>query len=119
MKKGILILAGILIVLSMMLHVYITQKSIEADTVAEIESRGYAAENISEISIDHSYVRKIFGYNEWRIAVKFEQEPDVFFWFTRKGGAIRFEGVSSEPMMGPEEAIAYSEKYKQGTLLDE
>lgn len=106
------------VIVLLCLYVWIGHSFLKTGTVTEIESRGYAAEEISRIAIDHSYLRRILGYNEWRIAVEFEKEPDVFFWFTYRNGGIQFEGVSSEPMMDKEAVMEYSEKFKNGTLLE-
>lgn len=119
MKKKTIIMiacfmAAILIILC--LNVFVSREAIRSRTYAEIESRGYAASEISSVRLDHSYLRRVLGYNEWRIAVEFEEVPDVFFWFTYKGGRILFQGVSSEPMMDKKAIIEYSEKYKNGTL---
>lgn len=73
----------------------------------------------SAIDIMHSYINRILSYNEWRISVEFEKEPDMFFWFTYKEGKIIYQGVSSEPMMDKDKDIEYSEKFKNGTLLDD
>lgn len=118
MKKQIII-AGTLIMVSFLLcmHVFVQQKFIKTYTNTEIEYRGYTTKDISNIKIDHSYLRRITGYNEWRISVEFEKEPNVFFWFTYKDDRIIFQGVSSEPMMDKEAIIEYSEKFKNGTLL--
>lgn len=113
--SGIVVLLIITVALS--LNVFVMQKFIKTYTYTEIENRGYTTKDIAEIKIDHSYLRKILGYNEWRISVEFEKEPEVFFWFTYRNERIVFEGVSSEPMMGKESVIEYSEKFKKGILL--
>lgn len=113
--SGIVVLLIITVALS--LNVFVMQKFIKTYTYTEIENRGYTTKDIAEIKVDHSYLRKILGYNEWRISVEFEKEPEVFFWFTYQNERIVFEGVSSEPMMGKESVIEYSEKFKKGILL--
>lgn len=119
MKKKIIIIIGVFAVVSFLLcmHVFVQQKFIKTYTYTEIEYRGYTAKDISNIKIDHSYFRRMIGYNEWRISVEFEKEPNVFFWFTYKDNKLIFQGVSSEPMMDKEAVIEYSEKFKKGTLL--
>ena len=91
MKKKIIII-GVFAVVSFLLcmHVFIQQKIIKTYTYTEIEYRGYTAQDISNIKFDHSYFRRILGYNEWRISVEFEKEPNVFFWFTNKDNKIIF-----------------------------
>lgn len=118
-KKALIAVVCVFVIIAAVLYlnVIVTQKVITACTYTEIEQRGYAAEDIMGLKIDHSYLRRLLGYNEWRISVEFEKEPDVFFWFTYKNKIILFEGVSSEPMMDTDAIIAYSEKFKQGTLF--
>ena len=84
----------------------------------ELENRGYTSQDVSEIKINHSYLNKILSYNEWRISVEFEKEPDILFWFTYRDDKIVFQGVSSEPMLDKEEILDYSERFKNGTLLE-
>lgn len=99
------------------LHVFVTHNYIKTCTLSEIAHIGYPANEIRNIHIDHSYLRRMLGYNEWRISVEFEKEPNVFFWFTYKANRMIFQGVSSEPMMTQEAVILYSEKFKNGTLF--
>lgn len=106
-----------IIVIALCLNVFVQQKFIRTYTCTEIEYRGYTTKDVAGIRIDHSYIRRILGYNEWRISVEFEKEPNVFFWFTYRDQKIVFEGVSSEPMMNREKAVECSEKFKNGALL--
>lgn len=118
-KRALIFCVAVLLMITaaLIVNVFVMRKRIETYTYTEMEYRGYDAKDIAEIKIDHSYFRRILGYNEWRIAVEFEKEPDVFFWFTYRNKQIVFQGVSSEPMMDKESVIAYSEKFKNGTLL--
>lgn len=100
------------------LNVFVQQKFIKTYTYTEIEYRGYTAQDVREIRIDHSYLNRILGYNEWRISVEFEKEPDILFWFTYRDKKIVFQGVSSEPMLDKESILDYSERFKNGTVLD-
>ena len=120
MKKKHIIFSVVisLIVIALILNVLIMQKFIRSYTIVEIENRGYNSGDIGNIEIKHSYINKLLSYNEWRISVEFEKEPNVYFWFSYKDKKIVFEGVSSKPMMDKELVIEYSEKYKQGKLLD-
>ena len=115
----IVIILFLAIVISLYMNVYIKQKFIKTYTYTEIEYRGYTSKDVKEIKIDHSYFRYALGYNEWRISVEFNNEPDVFFWFTYIDKKIRFEGVSAEPMLDKDKVIEYSEKLKNGTLLQQ
>lgn len=114
--RTIIVLIVITVVLC--LNVFVQQKFIKTYTYAELEYRGYTAQDVSEIKIKHSYLNRILSYNEWRISVEFEKEPDVFFWFTYRDNKIIFQGVSSEPMLDKEAVLDYSERFKKGTLLE-
>lgn len=94
------------------------KKFIRTYTYTELEYRGYTPQDVSEIKIKHSYLNRILSYNEWRISVEFEEEPDVFFWFTYRDKKIIFQGVSSEPMLDKDSVLDYSERFKKGTLLE-
>ena len=100
------------------LNVFVQKKFIKTYTYTELEFRGYTARDVREITIKHSYLNRILSYNEWRIAVEFEKEPDILFWFTYRDNKIVFQGVSSEPMLDKESVLDYSERFKNGTLLD-
>ena len=122
MKKKKLLITVIIILLllaaGLCLNVFIQQKFIKTYTYTELENRGYTAQDVSEIKIKHSYLNKILSYNEWRISVEFEKEPDILFWFTYRDNKIVFQGVSSEPLLDKEEIRDYSERFKNGTLLE-
>lgn len=122
MKKKKLLITVIIILLLLIfglcLNVFIRQKFIKTYTYTELENRGYTAQDVSEIKIGHSYLNKILSYNEWRISVEFKKEPDILFWFTYRDNKIVFQGVSSEPMLDKESTRDYSERFKNGTLLE-
>lgn len=65
-KKKIIAAAAILtvVVLLLCLNVWVREKFIRTYTYTEIENRGYTSADVSEIKIDHSYFRRIIGYNE-------------------------------------------------------
>ena len=44
--------------------------------------------------------------------------PDVLFWFTYREKKIVFQGVSSDMIQNKEEYVDYSERFKNGTLLE-
>ena len=114
---GVVVL--VVIVFALNLNVFVVKKFIKTYTYAELENRGYTAQDVSEIIIKHSYLNRILSYNEWIISVEFKKEPDVLFRFTYRNDKIIFEGVSSEPMLDKEEILDYSERFKKGTLLEE
>ena len=100
------------------LNVFVQQKFIKTYTYTELENRGYTTQAVSEIKINHSYLNRILGYNEWRISVEFVKEPDVLFWFAYRDEKIIFQGVSSETMLDKDSVLDYSERFKNGTLLE-
>ena len=117
-KKFIMLISVILLIVVLVLNVFVQQKFIKTYTYTELENRGYTTQDVKEIKINHSYLNRILSYNEWRISVEFEEEPDILFWFTYRDDKIIFQGVSSEPMLDKESILDYSERFKDGTLLD-
>lgn len=119
-KKLLITTIIVLIVLIAMLflNVFVQQKFIKTYTYTELEYRGYTAQDVSEMTIKHSYLNRILSYNEWRISVEFKKQPDILFWFTYRDNNIVFQGVSSEPMLDKESVLDYSERFKNGTLLE-
>lgn len=117
-SKKIIITIIILFIVVLSLNVFVQQKFFKTYTYTELENRGYTTQDIKEIKINHSYLNRILSYNEWRISVEFEKEPDILFWFTYRDNKIIFQGVSSEPMLDKESILDYSERFKDGTLLD-
>ena len=115
-KISIIVLLILIILLC--LNVLVQKKFIKTYTYTELENRGYTAQDVSKIKINYSYLNRILSYNEWRISVEFEKEPNILFWFTYRDNKIVFQGVSSEPMLDKEEIMDYSEKFKNGTLLE-
>ena len=99
-------------------NVFVQQRFIRTYTYTELEYRGYTVQDISEIKIIHSYLNRILSYNEWRISVEFEKVPDILFWFTYRDNKVIFQGVSSEPMLDKTSILDYSERFKNGSLLD-
>ena len=112
------IIALVVLAAALCLNVFVQQKFINAYTYTELEYRGYTAQEIDEIKINHSYLNRLLGYNEWRISVEFVKVPDVLFWFTYRDNKIIFQGVSSVPMLDKEAILDYSERFKNGTLSD-
>ena len=114
-----IIIIFVVIIVVLCLNVWVQQKFIKTYTYTELEYRGYTTQDISEVKIKHSYMNRILSYNEWRISVEFKNQPDILFWFTYRDNEIIFQGVSSEPMLDKEAVIDYSERFKDGTLLEE
>ena len=117
-KKKTIMAILLLIIVALCLNVFVQKKFIKTYTFTELEYRGYTAQDVKEIVIKHSYLNRILSYNEWRISVEFVEEPNVLFWFTYRDGKIIFQGVSSEPMLAKEAILDYSERFKNGTLLE-
>lgn len=119
-KRLLIVTIMVLIVFISMLcvNVFVQQRFIKTYTYTELENRGYSTQDIREIAIKHSYLNRILSYNEWRISVEFEEEPDILFWFTYRDNKIVFQGVSSEAMLDKETVLDYLERFKSGTLLE-
>lgn len=117
-KKKIFVAVLIAFTAVLCLNVFVQQKFIQTYTYTELENRGYSAQDVREIKIKHSYLNRILGYNEWRISVEFLDVPEILFWFTYRNDKIVFQGVSSEPMLDKEAVLDYSERFKNGTLLE-
>ena len=114
-----IIIIFVVIIVVLCLNVWVQQKFIKTYTYTELEYRGYTTQDISEVKIKHSYMNRILSYNEWRISVEFKNQPDILFWFTYWDNEIIFQGVSSESMLDKESVSDYSERFKDGTLLEE
>ena len=112
------IVVFIVVIVVLCLNVFVQQKFIKIYTYTELEYRGYMVQDVRKMKIKHSYLNRMLSYNEWRISVEFEKEPDIFFWFTYRDNKIIFQGVSSEPMLDKESILNYSERFKNGTLLE-
>lgn len=117
LKIGIGI-AVLLIIIGLAIYPVLYKEALKDYTRDYLIEQGYSSQSIKNIDILHSYSALILGFNEWRISVEFEKEPDVFFWFTYRDGKIIYQGVSSEPMMDKEDVIKFSDMFKNGTLLD-
>lgn len=112
---GLVVLA--VIVSAFSLNVFVMQKFIKTYTYTELEYRGYTAQDVRKIEIEHSYLDRLLGYDEWIISVEFKIVPDILFRFTYRDDKVIFQGVSSEPVLDKEEILYYSEKFKSGSLL--
>lgn len=112
---GLVVLA--VIVSAFSLNVFVMQKFIKTYTYTELEYRGYTAQDVRKIEIEHSYLNRLLGYDEWIISVEFKKVPDILFRFTYQDDKVIFQGVSSEPVLDKEETLYYSEKFKRGALL--
>lgn len=118
MKKTGKLIIILLILIGLTIYPILYREIIKTYTKDYVVKQGYPAQAIKDIDILHSYSALLLGYNEWRISVEFKKEPNISFWFTYKNGKIIYQGVNSKPMLDKESVIKYSDKFKDGTLLD-
>ena len=120
-KKGMIIIATVLllVILGFALYPGIKRGAVQKAAENYVVSQGYSVESIKETEVEHSYLNKALGFEEWRIFTVFEKEPDVAFCFSYRNGEILFHGVRSEPLLPKDKVIEYSEKFKDGTLLED
>ena len=116
--KIVIGIAVLVVAIGLVIYPIMYKGTIKDYTSKYVVEQGYSIQSIKNIDVWHSYSAKILGYNEWRIYVEFEKEPNIFFWFTYRDGKIIYQGVSSEPMMDKSMVIQYSDKFKDGTLLE-
>ncbi|NLW24462.1 MAG: DUF3139 domain-containing protein [Clostridia bacterium] len=97
-KKRFKIIAIILVtvVLICSAYVFMGAKKAEKLTWEYLKAKGYTAEQIKKIDINHSFLNIILSYNEWIIKVEFVDEPNVFYIHTIKDGKIVETGVSGD-----------------------
>ena len=95
-RKRLYIAVGILavIVLTCLIYVLAGTKNTEKLMWAYLEDKGYTAEEIQDIDVNHSFLNIILSYNEWTIHVRYADEPDALYAYTVKNGQIKDSGVS-------------------------
>lgn len=71
-------------------------RRIEDKTYAYLETVEYTQNDIKDIEIKHAFLNKLLGYNEWRIFVEFQREPNIIFAFTYRDHEIIKQGTKSE-----------------------
>ncbi len=114
MKKLILLIMAVLLILTM---VSCNESNVEGKTYEYLETQGYTKDDIQSLQVDHSFVNKLLGYNEWRIFVEFKSEPDIIFAFTYRDGEIIRQGIKSDMrQLDKDEIKAYDEKFDNGEL---
>ncbi len=104
MKRKILIIVGIVLALALITVSFLfmfgkdnkNDESVEQMTYAYLEDLGYTENDIEDIEVEHSYINKLLGYNEWRIFVEFESVSDIIFAFTYRNKKIIMQGIKSE-----------------------
>ena len=113
MKKYIVLI--ILIIITIILsYKAIFRNIIKNKTYDYLETKGYIKEDIRNIEIKHSFLNKLLSYNEWRIFVEFESNPNIIFAFTYRNKEIIKQGVSGTPMPNKEEIRDYDNKFNNG-----
>lgn len=95
-RKRFYLAVGILavIVLTCFIYVFIGTKNTERLMWAYLEDKGYTAEKIQRIDVNHSFLNIILSYNEWNIRVQYADEPDAIYIYTVKNRQIKDAGVS-------------------------
>jgi hypothetical protein len=94
--KRFYIIAGIssVIVLTCFIYISIGTKNTEKLMWAYLEEKGYAAAEIQNIDVKHSFLNIILSYNEWTIQVQYADEPDATYIYTVKNGQIKDSGIT-------------------------
>ena len=116
-RKGLIFLLILILFLgSLMVYQIVTEHRIREETTLFLASRGYSPEDVSRLEINHSFLNRLLGYNEWRIFITFHREPDITFAFTWRGGSILRQGVSSDALLNKEEILAFERKFDNGEL---
>ncbi len=114
--KNIFALA-IVLLLTLSVTACTTSSDIEDETLAFLEAYGYERSDVNDIEVDHSYINKILGYNEWRIFVEFKSEPDIIFAFTYRNDEIVQQGIKSNSrQLDKDEIRMYDENFTNGEL---
>ena len=83
-KKIIISILSVAIVIVACCGVYIVSGSSAKaqDLRAYLESKGYAASEIRDISIKHSFASLFLGYAEWAGYVEFENEIGIIYHYS-------------------------------------
>ena len=116
-KKGIVLIILLCILLgTLLVYKAVGGAMLRQKTYDFLEEKGYSKSDISDVEIRHSFLNKLLSYNEWRIFVTFQREPEVVFAFTYRNGEIIRQGVSSPGLLEKEEILAYEEMLDNGEL---
>ena len=119
MKKKLKISLGMILVIALAIVSYklIASNSIKDKTYSHLETIGYTQNDIDNVEIKHSFINKLLGYNEWRIFVEFESEPDIIFAFTYRDKQIIRQGITSKvTQLDIAEIEEYDSKFDNGEL---
>ncbi|MBS6953338.1 MAG: hypothetical protein KH230_08885 [Enterocloster asparagiformis] len=119
MKKKLKISLGMILVIALAIVSYklIASNSIKDKTYSHLETIGYTQNDIDNVEIKHSFINKLLGYNEWRIFVEFESEPDIIFAFTYRDRQIIRQGITSKvTQLDIAKIEEYDSKFDNGEL---
>lgn len=119
MKKKLKISLGMILVIALAIvsHKLIASNSIKDKTYSHLETIGYTQNDIDNVEIKHSFINKLLGYNEWRIFVEFESEPDIIFAFTYRDRQIIRQGITSKvTQLDIAKIEEYDSKFDNGEL---
>ena len=115
-KKTVLFCLLLCLVAGMMTYKAAGSILVRNKTYGYLEQKGYSKSDISGVEIKHSFLNKLLSYNEWRIFVTFQKEPDIVFAFTYRNGEILRQGVTGEELLGKDEILDYEEKLESGAF---
>lgn len=118
MKQKLMLILAIILVLTgvSVAYKFIGTNDLRSKTHEFLETKGYTQDDISDMEIKHSFVNKLLGYNEWRIFVEFESEPEIIFAFTYRNQEIIREGVAGKEPLDKEAILEYENKFDHGKL---
>lgn len=118
MKKIVITFLAIVVIFLIAIASYktIAGNKIEDKTYAFLETKGYIKDDILDLDIKHSFIKKLLSFNEWRIFVTFKNEPDITFAFTYRNNEIIRQGINGASLLNKDEILYYENKFDTGTL---
>ena len=94
---GIAVLAAIVIGVAAWSSV--KGQSIEGQVYQHLLENGEEISAVKDVIVKHSIKNALIFSNEWTIAVEYYDEPDVFYMYSYKDGAIAFAGIGGGEVM--------------------
>jgi hypothetical protein len=96
MKKRLTIIVASILVIALTCFIYVLggTKNSEKLMWEYLKAKGYAAEQIENIDVKHSFLNILLSYNEWIIRVQYVDEPEAIYLYTIKDGQIKDAGIS-------------------------
>lgn len=92
-KKKILFIV-ILIIIILVSYTSIGTLIIKNKMNNYLQVNGYSTNEIKSIEVKHSFLNILLSYNEWNIAVKYNDEPESIYFYTYKNKEIITNGIS-------------------------